>query len=114
MIAYVIDDLFDIKYLADLEHTILEIPVKATNVANPISFPHGRIGSHRLFGEGIFDRDGLNRVETLHKESSKFFDTFAIIEQEIFNSSIFLRRMDFNLKYYVFWIWIIFTIFIIS
>ena len=100
MIAYVIDDLFDIQYLADLEHTILEIPVKSTNVGNPTSFPNNRIGSHRLFGECIFDRDGLNRVETLHKESSKFFDTFAIIEQEVFNSSLFLRRMDFNLQYY--------------
>ena len=37
---------------------------------------------------------------TFFKESSKFFDTFAIIEQEVFNSSLFLRRMDFNLQYY--------------
>jgi hypothetical protein len=100
VIAHVIDDLFDMQFLADLEDTILETPVYSTNVANPASFPHGRTGSHRLFGADIFVRHGLNRVETLHKEANKFFDAFAIIEQEVFNCPIFLRRIDLNLQYY--------------
>ena len=100
MIAHIIDDLFDYDFLVDFERVILDIPIHTTNVANPRSFPNGRVGSHRLFGTDIFTRTSLNKVTVLHKDAEMFFDAFAIIEEEIFKDPIFLKRIDINLQYY--------------
>ena len=100
MIAHIIDDLYDFTFLAELEHTLLEMPIHTTNVANPRSFPNGRTGSHRLFGTDVFVREGLNRVTQLIKEAPIFFDAFKVIEDEIFKDDIFLQRIDVNLQYF--------------
>ena len=100
MIAHIIDDLYDFTFLAELEYTLLEMPIHTTNVANPRSFPNGRTGSHRLFGTDVFVREGLNRVTQLIKEAPIFFDAFKIIEDEIFKDDIFLQRIDVNLQYF--------------
>ena len=101
MIAHVIDDLFDMPLLAELEKVILDkVPVYSTNVANQISFPVGyNGGSHRLFGADIFSKSGLNRVESLHPEAGIFFNMFDIIEHEVFNCPIMLWRIDVNLQF---------------
>jgi len=100
MIAHIIDDLWDMDFLVDLEKTLLEMPMHSTNVANPRSFPNGRVGSHRLFGTDVFVREGLNRVTHLREEAEIFFDAFKVLEEQIFNDHIFLRRIDVNLQYF--------------
>ena len=100
MIAHVIDDLYDMSFLAEWEQILLDdVPIYTTNVANPTSFPNGREGSHRLMGVDIFAREGLNRVTLLHDYAEKFFDAFEVLEEEIFKVPIYLRRIDVNLQY---------------
>ena len=100
MIAHVIDDLFDLSFITDLEDVLLDdVPVSSNNVANSFSHPYGRKGTHRLFGTEIFVREGLNRVRYLHPKAEKFFDAFEIIENT-FNCDIYLKRIDVNLQYY--------------
>ena len=100
MNAHVIDDIYDMSFLAEWEEILLDdCPVYTTNVANPTSFPHGREGSHRLMGVDIFAREGLNRVTLLHDQAEKFFNAFEILEEEVFKVPIYLRRIDVNLQY---------------
>tara|TARA_B100000902_G_scaffold26836_1_gene32325 strand:+ start:162 stop:743 length:582 start_codon:yes stop_codon:yes gene_type:complete len=100
MISHIVDDLFDMQFLSDLEEVILEIPIHTTNTANPQSFPLGLVGSHRLFGTDIFVRENINRTTKLHAEAEKFFDAFEIIDEHLFEVPVYLRRIDLNLQYY--------------
>tara|TARA_B100000131_G_scaffold318589_1_gene362769 strand:+ start:817 stop:1392 length:576 start_codon:yes stop_codon:yes gene_type:complete len=100
MISHIVDDLFDMQFLSEVEEVVLDIPVYTTNTANPQSFPMGLIGSHRLFGTDIFVREHGNRVSHLHKDAEKFFDAWDIIRSQLFDVPVYLRRIDLNLQYY--------------
>ena len=101
MIAHVIDDIYDHYFLSKLEEEMFDhVAFYTTNIANRRTFPSGRKGTHRLFGTDIFVREGLNRVTTLHDKAEPFFEAFDVIEHQIFNCPIFLRRIDINLQFY--------------
>jgi len=101
VIGHVIDDLFDLSFITSLEDILLDkVPVISTNIANPKSFPMCRKGDHRFFGKEIFSRTNINRIDSLHEQAEKFFDAFEIIEQNVFDVSIYLKRIDVNLQYY--------------
>ena len=107
MIGNCIDDLFDMHFLTSLEEVILDdIPFYTTNTANQMSWPNGRNGidrncknSHRFFGVDIFIRESFNRVKLLHPKAEPFFDAWDIIEREIFDTNIYLERIDINLQH---------------
>ncbi len=107
MIGNCIDDLFDMHFLTSLEEVILDdIPFYTTNTADQMSFPNGRNGidrtcrkGHRFFGVDIFIRESFNRVKLLHPKAEPFFDAWDIIEQEVFNTSVYLERIDVNLQH---------------
>ena len=100
MISHIVDDLFDMQFLSEVEEVVLDIPVYTTYTAIPHSFPMGLIGSHRLFGTDIFVREHGNRVSHLHKDAEKFFDAWDIIRSQLFDVPVYLRRIDLNLQYY--------------
>ena len=102
MIAHVIDDLFDHYFISSLEEELLDnVGFFTTNIANKKSFPNGRRGgSHRLMGTDIFVREGLNHVTSLHENAEPFFEMWNIIEEQVFNAPVYLRRIDVNLQFY--------------
>lgn len=98
MIARVYDNLFSPRYMGEIEEIVENLPVTAINCANGQDYPMGSHGTHRLFGENIFERVGLNRVMNLSPKADKFFTMFEHI-QSVVDEDYLLTRIDFNLQH---------------
>jgi len=58
------DGLFDYRYLSELSYQLSISPWYPGNVANRMTYPYGDRGTHRLLGNTIFYREGLNHIIT--------------------------------------------------
>ena len=97
MIATVIDDHFDKRFLYNVFPIIECLGYKATNVAKRKTWPFGEKGSHRLMGIQIFNRSNVNRITQLHSEAQVFFDIFEEIEK-VLGESLYLSTIEVNLQ----------------
>ena len=98
MIATVIDDHFDKRFLYNVFPIIECLGYKATNVAKRRTWPFGEKGSHRLMGIQIFNRSNVNRITQLHSEAQVFFDIFEEIEK-VLGESLYLSTIEVNLQH---------------
>lgn len=98
MIAHVIDNFFDDKFLQDFFEVVENLPYSAKNVANRKTWPYGNEGTHRLFGCNIFKRQDINRIINLHDKSKVFFDVFDAIQKHL-NANFYLSSIDINCQY---------------
>src|SRR6056300_717272 len=98
MIATVHDNLFDHDYMVQVEKTMHHFPVTAINEANGTGFPAGQHGTHRLFGENLFERQSVNKITNWVPKAECFFNMLAHIEDHI-EEKLFLNRIDFNLQH---------------
>lgn len=98
MIAKVYDNLFDLPFRLKVEKHLSELPVSAINIANGESYPYGMYGSHRLFGENIFERTDINHTSNLMKDCDIYFSMLKHIEDH-HEIRYYLKRIDFNLQH---------------
>ena len=97
------DDVLDVEYLYELYSIVEEkLTYTAINIANRKTWPHGKKGSHKLFGSKIFFRSNINRVQHFNNEyASKFFNLFEYIcsIKSVNPESYYLERIDVNLQH---------------
>ena len=58
------DGLFDVRYLNELSYQLSISPWYTGNIANRMTYPYGEKGTHRLLGQTIFKKRGLNNILT--------------------------------------------------
>lgn len=98
MICKIIDNLFDDLYIHQIDTLVKNIPVCCNIIANRTTVPFGQQGSHRLFGQTIFDRKSLNNITILHKDAQTFFEMFELIEGKL-NKKFYLSQISLNLQH---------------
>src|SRR6056300_420264 len=98
MIAQIFDNLFDYDYMMQVEKTMLHLPVTAINEANGTGYPAGQHGTHKLFGENLFERQSINKIVNWVPKTECFFDMLDHIENSV-EERLFLNRIDFNLQH---------------
>ena len=97
----VIDDAFDQKYLWEFfQNHIFDLGYKFTNIANRKTVPYGNIGSHRLLGETIFSRSGINEITRFNsKHFPDYYSQFRMLES-IIKQQYYLSQISVNLQPY--------------
>ena len=98
MICKVFDNLFDGMYLHQIEQHVSEIPLYANNVANRTTWPYGTKGSHKLFGDILFQRESLNSIKKYSKYAEPFFEILEHIEEEL-KTNFFLHAISLNVQH---------------
>ena len=98
MIAEVYDNLFSPAFIANTDEFIHTLPLTCTNEANGTRYPDGGGGTHRLFGENLFERTSVNTVTNWTSNASVFFNMLHHIEEET-NQTYYLSRIDLNLQH---------------
>ena len=98
MIAQIFDNLFDYDYMVQVEKTMLHLPVTAINEANGTGYPAGQHGTHKLFGENLFERRSINHIVNWTPKCECFFNMFSHIEEQV-DFPLLLNRIDFNLQH---------------
>ena len=100
MIAEVYDNLFSPAFIANTDEFIHTLPLTCTNEANGTRYPDGGGGTHRLFGENLFERTSVNTVTNWTSNASVFFNMLHHIEEET-NQTYYLSRIDsiINMRY---------------
>ncbi len=83
MICTVIDDLFDQVYIHQIDALTKDIPLCTNNIANRSTYPFGTVGTHRLLGQILFNRDDINTITTLKPECDEFFRILKVIEKHL-------------------------------
>lgn len=98
MIAKVYDNLFSPAFVATTDEMVFNLPVSCTNEANGKRYPDGGGGTHRLFGENLFERSSVNTVTNWSPKASVFFNMLRHIE-EVTETTYYLSRIDLNLQH---------------
>ena len=97
----VIDDAFDQKYLWEFyQNHVFELGYTFTNIANRKTVPYGYTGSHKLLGETIFSRSGINEItkfDPIHFPA--YYLQFCMLE-DIIKQRFYLSAIDINLQTY--------------
>ena len=98
MIAKVYDNLFSPAFVATTDEMVFNLPVSCTNEANGKRYPDGGGGTHRLFGENLFERSSVNTITNWSPKASVFFNMLRHIE-EVTETTYYLSRIDINLQH---------------
>ena len=99
MIAKVYDNLFSPAFVATTDEMVSNLPVSCTNEANGKRYPDGGGGTHRLFGENLFERISVNTITNWSPKAPVFFNMVRHIE-EVTETTYYLSRIDLNLQLY--------------
>lgn len=92
----VFDDLFDQKYIFELEDESNKIPHLPGNIANRKSWPYGKNGSHDVLGINIFKKIG--KYIYFSKCPTIFMEAFTHIAENIIQQNFELLAIDSNMQ----------------
>jgi len=97
----VIDDAFDQEYLWEFyRNHICDLGFKFLNIANRKTVPYGNTGSHRLLGDCVFSRSGINEIKRFNpKHFSAYYSQFCMLEH-IIKQRYYLSEININLQPY--------------
>jgi hypothetical protein len=97
----VIDNAFDQKYLWDFyQNHVFNLGYKFKNIANQKTVPYGNVGSHKLMGNIIFSRSGINEIKIFDpKHTPAYFSLFSMLEG-IIKQKFYLSEIHVNLQPY--------------